>query len=284
MSLFWTMRGRSGLAATQGGVARTSRVGPPKLRLITFASEPEPWTAQVNSVTPSACHVDCRRSRQFASNCIARHLAIHFAQWPVRGGTVRHHHVCSRKSTPSKVSTASSAAAPALSPSTRRGISQADHVPRATGRTTVYLETSRGVRVVNGRALTDERAITYPNLASVINTFNSSAAVFTNSAFEEASNRTADKVSSSSSGAPEWFGSAVEILYSPGERSFSKNYGALIRILFRIGFIGGQTNSNSSAIYSYDESNYCKRDERLDGMFRFHIHSAFHRALDLSSA
>ncbi|MDV8004452.1 P-loop ATPase, Sll1717 family [Rhodococcus sp. IEGM 1318] len=134
------------------------------------------------------------------------------------------------------------------------------------------------------RALTDEWSTTYPNFAIVLTAFSNAATKFTKDDFEEKLGLVVGDVLSSNPSMPNWFNSATELLYAPGERTFAKNYGALIRILFRVGFIGAQVSPDSSVVYSYDESNYCKRDERLQGMFYFHIHPAFHRALDLPSS
>lgn len=134
------------------------------------------------------------------------------------------------------------------------------------------------------RALTDEWATTYPQLTSIVNAFEGSKESFIKSDLQQVLDRISEAVLSAPPGAPAWFRSATDILYQPGDRAFSKNYGELVRILFRIGFVGLQLSFNSGVVYSYDDSNYCKRDERLESTYLFHIHPAFHRALNLSPA
>jgi hypothetical protein len=71
------------------------------------------------------------------------------------------------------------------------------------------------------------------------------------------------------------------MLFESGDQDWLDLFRPLTELLFRIGFIGFKPETNSTALYVYDDSKYASVGTKLGATEWFVVHPAFHLALDI---
>lgn len=134
-------------------------------------------------------------------------------------------------------------------------------------------------------ALRDEWKPTYPDIHKAIDMFRASPSSFARKELAGRLDDVALLLAQPDFRGQKWLTLLAEPLwsYAVDETDWVRLYQPLLRLLFGIGLIGVSRTWNGEVVYSYDAPTYVERSQNLGEDAWFHIHSAFHHALEVKA-
>lgn len=132
-------------------------------------------------------------------------------------------------------------------------------------------------------ALRDEWRPTYPDIHRVLNEFQRSTVPMSREDFTAHLDEVMLLVADPDFQGTRWLTKLSEPMWSGfSDQGWVDLYQPLIKMLYTIGFVGFSSSKQKVPVFSYDDAQLADRPSSLDKISGFHIHQAYHSALDIT--
>lgn len=134
-------------------------------------------------------------------------------------------------------------------------------------------------------ALRDEWKDTYPGIDQVIDKFRRAEARIHKECFQVRLDEIMLMLSDPEFSGVRWLTDRSAGMWaSDADSSWTDMYGALVRLLFDVGFIGCATRAAAAPIFHMDDPLLLDSETTLERTDYFFVHRAYHLSLDIQSA
>lgn len=133
-------------------------------------------------------------------------------------------------------------------------------------------------------ALTDEWCDPYVGLGDVLQVFRATEQVLTRERITALLDEVAEVLTHPRFEGTIWEREYIEpFLSAGGQASWYEMYGALVNLLYEIGFIGCAAQEATRLTYAYEDSLFARESRNFGEDCRFAVHPAYRRALEIAS-
>lgn len=133
-------------------------------------------------------------------------------------------------------------------------------------------------------ALRDEWKLNYPGIDDVLDVFRGVNEVMDREGMTAPLNEVVLLPAESTFQGTKWVTEISEPIWNATpDDDWVDQYFPLVRLLFRIGFIGFSSSLGGKILYAHDDLEFCERPSNLTQHSQFAVHRTFHAALDIRS-